>query len=348
MNRKGRYAGRHMTIYGYVLPGAISLANWATRTSKLSEKAKHKLRVLDWLKYHNGNTSLTARHFGLNRETIRIWRDSFNKEGVVSLNDRSHRPKNYRKPTTSWEIVYEVVKLRKQYPAWSKYKIKSLLDRKEVRISASTVGRILKRKGLIDRKISRKRKCSALHPKVRFPRGMKISCSGDMVQMDTKYIMLTGGRKYYQFTAIDVLSKRKIMKVYKTQSSRNGALFLEECLKEFPFSVKAVQTDNGAPFQKEFEELCRKKNLPHYYIYPRNPKQNSYVEISHGADEKEFYQQGNIYQDLEIMQKKIAEWEYTWNNIRPHQALNYMTPNEYLNKRQTSRLPTKDVITLQT
>jgi len=266
---------------------------------------------------------------------------------LLGLNDKSHRPKNFRKPTTSWEIISEIVKLRKQYPAWSKYKIKSLLDRKEIKISVSTVGRILKRRGLIDKKISRKKSLSARSPKARFPRGMKISEAGDMVQMDTKYIMLIGGRKYYQFTAIDVLGKRKIMRLYRTQSSGNGALFLEECLRAFPFAVRAIQTDNGAPFQKYFDTLCQEKNLPHYYIYPRNPKQNSYVEISHGADEREFYQQGNICEDFEVMKKKLAEWEYIWNNIRPHQALNYMTPNEYLNKRQTSRLPTRDVITLQ-
>jgi len=347
MNKKGRYSGRHMTIYGYVLPGAISLANWAARTSKLSEKAKHKLRILDWLKRHNGNVSLAARHFGLERETIRIWRNRFDKEGLLGLNDKPHRPKNFRGPTTSWEIVSEIVKIRKQYPAWSKYKIGSLLDRKGIKTSDSNIGRILKRKGLIDKKISRKRSKSAKSPKARFPRGFKISCPGNMIQIDTKYVMLVGGKKYYQFTAIDVLGKRKVMRLYRTQSSRNGALFVLECLAAFPFPIQAIQTDNGAPFQKEFEELCRKKSLPHYYIYPRNPKQNSYVEISHGADEREFYQQGNICEDFEIMKKKLAEWEYTWNNIRPHQALNYMTPNEYLEKWQTSRLPTRDVITLQ-
>lgn len=347
MSRKGRYSGRHMTIYGYVLPGAVSLANWAARTSKLSEKAKHKLRVLDWLKNNNKNISLTARHFGLNRETIRMWKNRFDKEGLIGLNDRSHRPKNFRKPTTSWEIVSEVVKIRNQYRAWSKYKINSLLERKGIETSDSNVGRIMKRRGLIDKKISRKKSRSAKSPKARFPRGMKICSHGDMIQIDTKYIMLVGGKKYYQFTAIDVLGKRRVLRLYRTQSSRNGALFLEECLKALPFPIKAIQTDNGAPFQKEFEKLCQENNLPHYYIYPRNPKQNSYVEISHGADEREFYQQGNIYQDFEIMQKKLAEWEYTWNNIRPHQALNYMTPNEYLNKRQTSRLPTRDIITLQ-
>jgi transposase InsO family protein len=348
MNKKGRYSGRHMTIYGYVLPGAVSLANWAARTSKLSEKAKHKLRVLDWLKYHNGNISLAARHFGLERETIRVWKNRLDKEGLLGLNDRSHRPKNFRKPDTSWEIVYEVVKIRRQYPAWSKYKINSLLDRKGIETSDSNVGRILKRRGLINKKISRKKSKSAKSPKARFPRGFKISCHGDMIQMDTKYIMLVGGKKYYQFTAIDVLGKKRVMRLYKTQSSRNGALFIHECINTFPFQIKNIQTDNGAPFQKEFDRLCQEINIPHYYTYPRNPKQNSYVEISHGADEREFYQQGNIYQDFETMKNKLAEWEYTWNNIRPHQALNYMTPNEYLNKWQTSRLPTKDIITLQT
>jgi len=28
---KGKYSGRNMTIYGYVLPGSVSLANWAAK-----------------------------------------------------------------------------------------------------------------------------------------------------------------------------------------------------------------------------------------------------------------------------------------------------------------------------
>ena len=36
---KGKYSGKHMTIYGSVLPGIRSLANWAMRTN-ITEKAK--------------------------------------------------------------------------------------------------------------------------------------------------------------------------------------------------------------------------------------------------------------------------------------------------------------------
>lgn len=345
---KGKYNGRRMTIYGAILPGAVSVARSAFLTDKLTERAKHKIKVLDWHRAHSSNSSLTARHFGIGRMTLHRWLKRFRHYGVVGLNERSRRPKNVRKPTTSWDIVFRIIQLKKQYPAWSKYKIRTLLEREGFEVSASTVGRVLKRRNLIDKKASKRRKKAALRPKARFPRGLRISEPGDMIQLDVKHIMLPGGKKYYQFTAIDVLTKRRILRVYASESSRNGAHFLQECLLSFPFPIKAIQTDNGSSFLKEFERVCKERSLPHYFIYPRTPKQNSYVEISHQADKREFYQQGNTHCLLPIMQRKIREWEDVWNNVRPHEALNYLTPSEYLFKVQNSRIPTKNIIILQT
>lgn len=344
---KGRYAGRHMTIYGYVLPGAISIARSTFLVGNLSERAKQKLKILDWHRNHGKNISLTARYFGLTRYTVRIWQGKLERLGPRGLNDESHRPKRLRQLATAWEIVSEVVKIRKQYPAWSKYKIQALLP-VNLKTSASTIGRILKRKGFINKKISTKRQKAAKNPRKRFPHGFRVSCPGDMIQMDTKYIITIGGRKFYQFTAIDVLGKKRILRVYSSLSSRNGACFLQECINGFDFKIKNIQTDNGSEFLGEFDKLCQKLNIPHYFIYPRHPKQNTYVENSHGADEKEFYQQGNISCILEVMQQRILEWQNIWNKIRPHESLNYLTPEAYYYKWQTSRLPTKDVITLQT
>lgn len=347
MSGKGRYSGCHMTIYGAVLPGAASLAHSFFLAGNLSERAKQRLKIIDWHKRHGKNISLTARHFGLTRHTVRQWMRRLIREGPQGLNDHSRRPHCLRQPITLIDVVAEIIKLRRQYPAWSKYKIRSLLP-EHLKTSASTVGRVLKRRGMIDARISRKRAKAAKRPKTRFLRGLKIANPGDMIQMDTKHIVLSGGRRFYQFTAIDVLTKTKIMSVYPSESSKNGKDFLEHCLNTFPFSIKSVQSDNGAPFQKEFQGSCQEKSLTHYFIYPRCPKQNSYVEISQGADKREFYQQGNVCSDLEAMRQRIKKWEYVWNNIRPHQALNYLTPNEYLAKWQTGRLPTRDVITLQT
>lgn len=345
---KGKYNGCRMTIYGAILPGAASIARSTALAESLTERAKYRIKILDWHRAHRKNASLASRHFGIGRMTLYRWLKRFKNYGVIGLNEYSRKPKHLRQPTIFWNIVIRTVQLRKQYPAWSKYKIKALLKREGLYVSESTIGRILKRRGLIDKKISAKRKRSALRPKARFPKGLSISHQGDMIQMDTKHIMLPGGRRYYQFTAIDVLSKRRVLRVYPSESSRNGTKFLRECLVSFPFPIEAVQTDNGAPFLKEFDKLCKELHIPHYYIYPRTPKQNTYVEISHQADKREFYQQGNVCSILPVMQRKIREREDIWNNIRPHEALGQLTPNEYLLKLRNQKLPTRNVIILQT
>jgi len=336
-----------MTIYGSIVPGSRRIANWAARTN-LTEKARHRLKTLDWLRAHKDDISLTARHFGLDRKTVRSWRNKCNRIGMLALNDKSHRPKNVRQQTTDWKTTDEIVKIRKEFPAWSKWKIQAILKRKHMFVSASTVGRILKRKGLIDQKTSRKKSKAAKNPKQRYPRGFRIMRAGDMVQIDTKYVTLLGGRIIYQFTAIDVLTKRRVLRYYSSLLSKNGADFLKYCIQKFPFTIQAIQTDNGKEFLKDFDKLCGELSLPHYFIEARHPKQNTYVENSHGSDEREFYQQGNVDKNIEEMNRMLEEWEHNWNYVRPHQSLNYLTPDEYLQKIYITDLTPKEAIILQT
>lgn len=336
-----------MTIYGTLLPGARVIANSSALTDKLTEQAKQRIKVLDWHKSHGKNASLTARHFGIGRMTLFRWLKRVEKFGLLGLNEFSRKPKRCRVPQTPWPVTARIVQLRKQYPAWSKHKLAAILKREGFVVSESTVGRILKRKCLIDKKVSKKKRKSALHPRLRFPKGLRVHAEGQMIQMDTKYIMLAGGRKFYQFTAIDVLSKQRVLRIYSSQSSRNGALFLKECIASFPFPILNIQTDNGAPFLKEFDALCKKLDLPHYFIYPRRPKENTYVEISHEADEREFYQNGKVSSLLPVMQENMKEWESTWNTFRPHEALGQITPAEFSQKIKLQGLPTKNVVVLQ-
>lgn len=319
-----------MTTYGVQTPLAGMAARLASRTGNLTAKAREKLKVYDWHTKHGKNVSLTSRHFGFSRLSVRTWVRKIKQSGPIGLNEMSKRPHRLRTPTTRFEIVDGVVSLRKKYPVWSKYKIGTLIRKKGINISDSTVGRIFKRKHLINPKVSRKKRKAALSPRRRFPKGLKIQEAGQLVQIDVKHIMLPGGRRHYQFTAIDVLSKERVLETYPSESSRNAALFLEVCLKEFSNPIKAIQTDNGAPFQKEFEMTCKKHRIDHFFIEPRQPKQNSYVEISHEADDREFYNLGNVYINFETQRAKLKEWQKTWNEVRPHQALGQLTPREYL------------------
>lgn len=345
---KRKYQGFRMTVYGTLLPGARAIARSSFLTDKLTERAKYKIKVLDWYRAHRRNTSLTARHFGVGRMTLFRWLRRFKELGVIGLNEQSRKPKQVRSPMTSWQIITRIVEIRKQYPAWSKKKIGAICRREGLGVSDSTVGRILKRRGLIDRKKSIKRSRAATHPRLRFPKGLRINHEGQLIQMDTKYIMLPGGRKFYQFTAIDVLTKRRVLRVYSSQSSRNGTLFLKECLTSFGYPIEAIQTDNGAPFLKEFDYLCKELSLVHYFIHPRTPKENTYVERSHESDEYEFYRNNKVSCLLPVMQANIRELENVWNTFRPHEALGQLTPEEYSKKIKANGLPTKNVVVLQT
>lgn len=124
--------------------------------------------------------------------------------------------------------------------------------------------------------------------------------------------------------------------------------FWKNACGNFHYVIRNVQTDNGAEFLKEFDRLCRERNLPHYFIEPRQKEQNSYVERSHGSDEEEFYQQGNVWQNKEKMAEVLTDWQNIWNNFRPHEALNYKTPRAYFEELKGRNLATKDVIVLQT
>jgi len=216
-----------------------------------------------------------------------------------------------------------------------------------IELSYSTIGRILKKQGLIDKKKSNKRRRASLRPKERYRKGLKIKSPGDLIQIDVKFVTLIGGRQVYQFTAIDVLTKKRVLRVCASKSSRNAKIFIDECIDSFNFKIKAIQTDNGSEFHKKFHDYLAKLDISHYYTYPRQPKQNSYVERSHRSDEIEFYSNGNKVYDIDVMKDKIAEWEYVWNNVRPHEALGFLTPNQYLDKYFNNKKACKTTIILQ-
>jgi len=348
---KGRYSGVRMTVYGHTLPGAVNIASWGARADNLTPKAKQRLKIIDWHNHHGKNISLTSRRFGIQRATLRTWLNRLDKQGLTGLKDKSHRPHRLRQPTTPSNLQLRVVMLRKENPTWSKYKLSAYLKQQEnIDICPSRIGRILKRKGLIKPRVSRKRQRAALNPKKRYPKGLVVKEPGDLIQIDTKYLTGIGGIKLYQYTAIDVLSKIRVLSVSTSISSRAAERFLNQCLREFPFRIKAIQTDNGSEFLKYFDKVLKELSITHYFTEARSPKQNSYVERSHSTDERDFYQQGNMRSSVRDLLPLLKDWQYKYNYLRPHQSLGNIPPMTYLERFNSQKvaIPTKDYIVLQT
>lgn len=340
--------GCPMTVYGCIIPYGGRVRRIGARGAVLSKKAKEKLEVIRWHEEHGCNITKTAQRFALDRGTVRRWLKRCKEYGPSGLEDRSRKPKRVRTSTIAPAIIKEVLTIRKSHPTWSKYKIHALLSNNNITISESSVGRILKRYGKISPKISRKRQKAAKNPKQRFPRGLVIKAPGDLIQMDTKELRPFGNVRFFQFTAIDVLTKLRILEIRSSRSSQQAAYFFAKCKEEFPFPIRAVQTDNGSEFRGIFEIMLKRENTTQYYTNVRSPKQNSYVERSHETDEYEFYQQGNLYVSVSDQQPITKQWQRCYNYERPHQSLNYLTPWNYYVKYKDKKIPTKDYVVLQT
>ena len=303
----------------------------------LSEEARRRLKWMDWHKAHGQNVSQTCRHFTISRSTFYRWKKRYDREHLSSLENRSCRPKRIRKPTWTPETVAAVKRLREQYPRWGKDKLAVLLSREGLRVSVSMVGRILrhlKRRGqLIEplgKRVRGSKKKRARIYAVRKPRGYMAEKAGDLVQIDTQDVYPWPGLHLKHFTATDVVCRVSIPCLHSSATARVAADVLKEVVERSPYQIKNLQIDGGGEYMAEFEEACRAMGIGLFVLPPRSPKLNGCVERSHRTHQEEFYEVTDAEPTLEALRQALREWEHVYNTIRPHQALGYKTPLEFL------------------
>jgi len=300
------------------------------RDFQLSPEAKRRLAWLDFYSSHDRNARLTCRHFALSSRTFYKWLHRFNPRNLASLEDRSRKPHRLRSSPIPQTTVDKVVALRKEFPAWSKYKLAVLLkSRHGLSLSPSTLGRIIARYHLFLPK-TRKKHLRRLHrQRLRAPQTLYQAAPGSLLQFDTKHLRFSDGAKVYQFTAVDTCTRLRVLRAYSTASSKSAQLFLAEVQAAFPFPIQNLNTDNGSEFLGAFDKACA-NSIPHFFSYPHCPKHNGLIERSHKTDDDEFYHLlEEEPQSVAELNLKLQAWERTFNTIRPHAALGYLTPAAY-------------------
>jgi len=303
----------------------------------LSREASKRLKWFDYYQSHKCNARLTCRYFGISPQTFYRWKRRYDPRRLESLEDRSHRPRRVRQPTYSVELVEVVVRLREEYPRWGKNKLVILLQAEGYQVSASTVGRILRYargRGILNEPISNyvsARKRIRKRPyATRKPKEYEARQRGDIVQLDTLDLRPLPGVVLKHFTAHDVVSKWNVVSVHQHASAATAAHFLDMLKDRMPFPVKAIQVDGGSEFESVFENECCKRGIRLFVLPPRSPKLNGGVERAHRTHTEEFYEVTDSSFELAELRQELLEWETTYNTVRPHQALGYLTPLEFL------------------
>lgn len=94
----------------------------------------------------------------------------------------------------------------------------------------------------------------------------------------------------------------------------------------------AIRADNGPEFtSKELELWAKDRAITIQYIQPGKPTQNGYIERFNRLY-REAVLDAYLFFDLQEVRKLTDEWIEEYNERRPHEALNNMTPAEWANR----------------
>jgi putative transposase len=293
---------------------------------------------MDYYRQCGRNARLVCRHFDISPQTFYRWLRRYSSENLITLEGRSQRPRRLRQPTWSSELEQAVLVLRRRYPRWGKDKLAVLLRGEGRVVSTSMVGRILKRlkwRGVLVEPLraavsahrrSRPRPWAVRKPKDYTPRE-----PGDLVEVDTLDVRPLPGVVLKHFTARDVISRWDVVEVHRQATAKTAAGFLDSLCARMPFAVRALQVDGGSEFAAEFEQECRRRELRLFVLPPRSPKLNGAVERAQRTHTEEFYEVWPLSSwKVDELNRQIRAWERIYNTVRPHQALGYLTPLEFL------------------
>ena len=304
----------------------------------LSRDARRRLAMLDWHRSHGHNVSLTARHFGVGRSTVYRWLARYDRFRLECLEDRPCRPRRRRRPTWTTEQLIAVRDLRRRYPRWGKDKLVVLLRRVGIVLSTSMVGRILARlrhsgelhEPAVRRRMSVRQRRWTRPYAIRKPADWAVSRPGDLVELDTLDIRPLPGKVWKQFTARDVVSRWDTVELGRRATAQAAADVLDRLAERMPFPVRAISIDNGSEFMAEFEVACQARGIRLFVLPPRSPKLHGAVERANRTHTEEFYEVTDAEPELAAFQLGLRAWEIVYNTVRPHQALGYRTPAEFL------------------
>lgn len=269
------------------------------------------------------------------KRSLERWVAEYRKHGLDGLVPQSTAPKT-QPNETSIRIKEEVRTLRKQTGLCAK-KLHWRLEKQGVSIHERTIGKILKKEGLVRKYRVKKTKYKDLRAD-RQP--------GELLEMDVKYVPgAIQGIKYYQYTVIDTATRWRHLEVFDEQSTHHSIRMMEIVLNRFPHPIQGLKTDNHSTFTNYYlgtnkrsdvsvktihalDTWCREHGIIHYLIDPGKPAQNGTVERSHREDEEKFYQR-HTFSSPRQLKKKLRLWNEYYNNLE-HCSLDGKTPNEVL------------------
>jgi transposase InsO family protein len=283
-----------------------------------------------------------CHEFGISRKTAYKLKERYEELGARGLFDRSRAPRTIPH-RTSREVETLLVDARKAHPTWGPKKLRASLLRQSPELklpSASTVGDVLKRRGLIT---PRKRRRSTM------PHGSPLrtaAAPNDIWCADFKgQFRLGSGRYCYPLTITDRFSRYLIRcEALEGTHVETAIAVFDQAFREFGLPT-VIRTDNGCPFAapglwglSKLSARWLRLGIWPERIQPAHPEQNGQHERMHLVLKQETTRPAgdNFLQQQERFDTFIEQYNFD----RPHEALGQRPPADYFAK-SSRQLPDK-------
>jgi len=123
-----------------------------------------------------------------------------------------------------------------------------LLEGAGIYVSAKSIDRVigrLKARGVLREPLRSRKAATLQRGRRRRPQGLIVDRPGALVQLDSKQVSLGGGKVVFHFGAVDCYTRKRVVALAPRLTSQQGADFLRQVVKEFPFAISAIQRESG-------------------------------------------------------------------------------------------------------
>ncbi len=275
--------------------------DYVHRWSKAAELTAKAL--LAWLgvsasKFHEWKQHYGAPHAYHGRVPRDGWLAAWEKQAILDFHER-HPLDGYRR------LAY------------------MMLDDDVVAVSPSSVYRVLKAAGRLDRKWRK-----ALKKGAGFTQPL---VAHEHWHVDISYLNL-GGTFYYLCSVLDGYSRYIVHhEIRESMTEQDVETIVQRGWEKFPEAKPRVISDNGPQFiARDFKEFIRILGMTHVRTSPYYPQSNGKLERWHGSLKQEHWRLARA-ESLDDARRIVAEYVDEYNHRRLHSALGYVTPADQLN-----------------
>jgi putative transposase len=209
-----------------------------------------------------------------------------------------------------------------------------MLDQDVVACSPSSVYRVLKEAGLLDRHNPK--------PSSKGTGFVQPLCPHEHWHVDVSYINIAG-TFYYLCSLLDGCSRYTVhWEIRETMTEADVEQIIQRAREKFPDAKPRIISDNGPQFiARDFKEFIRICGMTHVKTSPYYPQSNGKIERWHRILKEECIRPGTPL-TLEDARRIVARFVEHYNNVRLHSAIGYLTPKDKLAGREKEIFDERD------